>query len=55
MALTWVNLIILSAVIAVVLILIGKFWNLIKRFLQVWLFVVIILVAVKLALDAGWI
>lgn len=52
---TWQNLIIWSVVLALAFFLLGGLLKLLKRFIKVWFFILVILVCLKLAADAGWI
>ena len=54
-ALTLQNILIWSVVLTIVFMVIGSFWNHFKRFLKIWVVIVVVLVCLKLAADAGWI
>lgn len=53
--LNWQNILIWSAVLTVVFLVIASFWSHFKRFLKIWLIVLVLLGCLKLAADAGWI
>jgi hypothetical protein len=50
---TWSNLLIVAAVMAILLMILAVAWRMLKRFLIIWLLVVFVLVGLKLAADAG--
>ena len=55
MEIAWTTLLIWAAVLTLAFMLLGMLWGIVKKFIKIWLIFVIVLVAVKLMHDAGWI
>ena len=51
---TWQNLLIWAAVIALALMVLGTAWRLAKVFIKIWLVIMVFLVVIKVAADQGW-
>lgn len=53
-SINWTDLAIWAAIAAVGLMVLGFAWRLLRRFIKIWLFVVVIIAIGAFAYNAGW-